>query len=578
MSRAQVVRARSRWVYGGLAFFALFLVGRMLFLQVFQASYLTDLARKQRTREISLASVRGEIVDRNNRELAVSVEASSIYAQPVDFEDPPERIAARLAPVLKMSETDLRASLKGTHWRWIARQQDQATGKAVKALKISGVGVIRESKRLYPKDTLAATLLGFVGIDNQGLAGIEHGFDKVLRGSDQKLHVQVDARGREILRANAGSPLLTLQADGARVVLTIDETIQHIAQRELSKSMEKHQAKRGAVLIMDPSTGNLLAFAVMPTYNPNHYKGTKWELIKNWAVNDVYEPGSTIKIFTVASALEGGRITPETVFPCGPNIKVAGHTISDHDAPPGIRQLTPEGILEVSSNVGSLLIAQRMSGEFHRDMLEKFGFGANTGSGIKGESKGLLPKLPWPVGRQSSISYGYGLSVTPLQILTAAGAIANEGRLHQPRLIDKVVSPDGSLIEAFPVASPSQVISPKVAKEVLTMLHTVVESGTGKSARIPGYNVAGKTGTANKSRESGIGYTNDVISSFLGFVPAEKPQLVVLALIDSPQKGHYAAQTAAPLFQAVSSETLRYLGVQPYVPNPSDSEKSHAAR
>ncbi|HEY9899655.1 MAG TPA: penicillin-binding protein 2 [Pantanalinema sp.] len=578
MPRAQVVRARSRWIYGGLALFALFLVGRMVFLQVFQAPYLTDLARKQRTREIDLASVRGEIVDRNDKELAVSVEASSIYAQPVDFEEPPEQIAQRLAPVLGLAEAELRDSLKGTHWRWLARQQDQATGKAVKALKIPGIGVIRESKRLYPKDTLAATLLGFVGIDNQGLAGIEHDFDKVLRGSDQTLHVQVDARGREILRENAGDPLRTLQTDGARVVLTIDETIQHIAQRELSKAIAQHHAKRGAVLVMDPRTGNLLAFAVLPTYNPNRYKGTKWELIKNWAANDVYEPGSTIKIFTVAAALEGERITPRTVFPCGPTIKVAGHTISDHDAGPGIRQLTPEGILEVSSNVGSLLIGQRMAGSFHRGMLEKFGFGASTSSGIRGESKGLLPRLPWPVGRQSSISYGYGLSVTPLQILTAASAIADEGRLHRPRLIDKVVSPEGQLIQSFPLATPSQVVSPRVAKEVLTMLRTVVESGTGKTARIPGYNVAGKTGTANKSRDSGGGYTSDVVASFLGFVPAEKPQLVVLALLDSPQKSHFAAQTASPLFQAVTSETLRYLGVQPYVPIPSDSENLHAPR
>lgn len=578
MSRAQVVRARSRWVYGGLALFALFLVGRMVFLQLFQAPHLTELARKQRTREIGLASVRGEIVDRNDKELAVSVEASSVYAQPVDFEDAPEVIAARLAPVLRASEAELRDDLKGGHWRWLARQQDQATGKAVKALKIPGIGVIRESKRLYPKDTLAATLLGFVGIDNQGLAGIEHDFDKVLRGSDQKLHVQVDARGREILRENAGSPLRTLQADGARVVLTIDETIQHIAQRELAKAIAKHRAKRGALLIMDPKTGNLLAFAVLPTYNPNRYKGTKWELIKNWAANDVYEPGSTIKIFTIASALEGGRITPETVFPCGPTIKVAGHTISDHDAGPGIRHLTPEGILEVSSNVGSLQVGQRMSGAFHRGMLEKFGFGSTTDSGIRGESRGLLPRLPWPVGRQSSISYGYGLSVTPLQILTAASAIAGEGMLRRPRLIDRVVSPEGRLIQSFPAATPSQVVSPQVARAVLTMLQTVVESGTGKTARIPGYNVAGKTGTANKSRDSGVGYTSDVIASFLGFVPAERPQLVVLALLDSPQNSHYAAQTAAPLFQAVSSETLRYLGVQPYVPVPSDSEKLHAAR
>lgn len=576
MARHQTIRARSSWIYGMLALGALALVGRLTFLQVFQAPHLTALARAQRTRDVDLASVRGEIVDRNGKELAVSVDAASIYAQPVDFELDPAQIAARLAPVLKMDAAELERGLQGRHWRWIARQKDQEVGKAVKAMKISGIGSIRESKRLYPKDTLAAPLIGFVGIDNQGLAGIERYFDGVLKGGAQKLLVQVDARGREILRENSGSPLRTLLTDGSRVVLTLDETVQHIAERELALSIEKHQAKRGAVLVMNATSGDVLAYATLPSYDPNHYREAGWALIKNWVAQDVYEPGSTIKIFTVASALQAGAVTPQTVFDCGPTLRIGKHTISDHDAPAGIRHLTPAKILEDSSNIGSLQVGLRMPEAFHRSMLTRFGFGSVTQSGIGGESKGLLPPLPWPTMRQGSISFGYGLSVTPLQILTAATAIADEGRLHAPRLIDRVVSPDGKVLREFPPATASQVISPDVARQMLGMLRQVVDSGTGTAARVPGYNVAGKTGTANKSRESGGGYSSDVIASFLGFAPAERPQLVVLALLDSPQNAHYASLTAAPLFQAVVRQTLPYLGVMPYVPI-DQKEAPHAS-
>lgn len=576
MARHQIIRARSSWIYGALAVGALALIGRLAYLQVVQAPHLTSLAREQRTREIDLASVRGEIVDRNGKELAVSVDAASIYAQPVDFEQEPAAIALRLAPVLKMDAAELEKELQGRHWRWIARQQEQEVGAAVKALKISGIGTIRESKRLYPKGALAAPLLGFVGVDNQGLAGIERYFDGILRRGSQKLLVQVDARGREILRENSGSPLRTLLTDGSRVVLTLDETVQHIAERELARSIEQHQAKRGAVLVMNATNGDVLAYATLPSYDPNHYREADWARIKNWVAQDVYEPGSTIKTFTVAAALQAGVITPETRFACGPTIKIGKHTISDHDAPASIRHLTPTQILEDSSNVGSLQMGLRMSEAFHRRMLTQFGFGAVTQSGIGGESKGLLPSLPWPTMRQGSISFGYGLSVTPLQIVTAATAIADGGRLHAPRLIDRVVSPDGKVLKEFPVATASQVISPAVARQVLGMLRQVVDSGTGTSARVPGYNVAGKTGTANKSREAGGGYTSDVIASFLGFAPAERPQLVVLALLDSPQKSHFASQTAAPLFQAVVRQTLPYLGVMPYVPL-DQKETPHAS-
>lgn len=584
MGHAQTIRSRSSWIYTALCLGATLLVGRLAVLQVWDSPKLAAQAREQRTREIDLATVRGEIVDREGQELAVSVNSWSVYAQPSEFEDSPAVIARKLSPVLGIPAQELEQKLSGRHWRWIARQRDESTlPQTVRALRISGVGVLREKKRVYPKETLAANLLGFVGIDNQGLAGIEHDFEDVLKGDSEKVFIQVDARGRELLRENAGSPLESVLTDGAKVVLTLDERIQHIAERELALSVAKHQAKRGAVLVMDPSNGDLLAFATQPTYDPNRYKDADWQTIKNWAAKDTYEPGSTMKMFTVAAALELNRIRPGERFTCGPTMTIGKHTISDHGAPPGIRHLSVEEIMEVSSNVGTIQIAQRMTPDEHRDALVRFGFGRDTDSGIKGEGRGKLPKLPWKQITQASLSYGYTVSVTPLQLLTAASSLANGGAYHAPRIIQRIVSPKGEVIREFPPAPPRQAVSPETARKMLSIMQSVVDEGTGASAGIPGYNVAGKTGTANKAKETGGGYSRDVMSSFIGFVPAEKPRIVVLALLDSPQNGHYGSQTASPLFKAVAADTLRVLGV---VPKPQGgiasldihAEATHATR
>ena len=564
MGRAHLIRSRSSWVYAALCLGAAILAGRLAILQVWDSPKLSAQAREQRTRAIDLGTVRGEIVARAGQELAVSVNSWSVYAQPSEFTATPTEIAAKLSPVLGMPTTELQKKLEGRHWRWLIRQQDdKELYQKVRELRIAGIGVLREKKRVYPKDTLAANLIGFVGIDNQGLAGIEHDFEDVLKGDSEKLFIQVDARGRELLRENTGSPLESVLTDGAKVVLTLDERVQHIAERELALSVAKLNAKRGAVLVMDPSNGDLLAFATQPTYDPNRYKDADWQTIKNWAAKDTYEPGSTIKMFTIAAALELSRIRPSESFACPPTMTIGKHTISDHGAPPGIRHLTPADILEVSSNVGMIQIAHRMSPEEHRDALLRFGFGRDTDSGIKGEGRGKLPKLPWKEITQASLSYGYSLSVTPLQILTAASALGNDGAYHAPRIIQRILSPKGEVLQEFPPAPPRQAVSPATARKMLEMMQQVVDEGTGASARIPGYNVAGKTGTANKAKESGGGYSRDVMSSFIGFVPAEKPRIVVLALLDSPQNAHYASQTASPLFKAVAADTLRVLGVVP---------------
>lgn len=579
MSRAQTIRSRCSWVYGFLCAGAAILALRLAFLQVWEGQALAEKARDQRTRAIDLATVRGEIVDREGQELAVSVNSWSVYAQPSEFETPVPEIAQKLSGVLAMPVPELEQKLKGRHWRWISRQlDDRVIADSIRALKIPGIGVLREKKRVYPKDSLAAHLIGFVGIDNQGLAGIEHDFEDVLRGGADKLLIQVDARGRELLRETQGSPLDSMLTDGARIVLTLDERIQHVAERELALSVEKLKAKRGAVLIMDPSNGDLLAFATHPTYDPNRYKDADWQTIKNWAAKDTYEPGSTMKMFTIAAALDLDRIRLGERFACGPTITIGRHTISDHDAPAGIRSLSVEDILETSSNVGTIQIAQRMAPPEHRRALVNFGFGRATDSGIKGEGRGKLPKLPWKQITHASLSFGYSLSVTPLQILTAASSFANGGAYHAPRIIQKIVSPEGKVLKEFPPAPPKQAVTPETARKMLAMMAEVVEQGTGTAARIPGYNVAGKTGTANKANPAGGGYSGDVMSSFIGFVPAEQPRIVVLTLMDSPQTAHYASQTAAPLFKAVAADTLRVLEVVPRAPLDARAEAKHATR
>ncbi|MEB3198737.1 MAG: penicillin-binding protein 2 [Candidatus Sericytochromatia bacterium] len=540
------------------------MAARLAYLQVLEAGHLSVLAKAQRTKKVDLSSIRGEIVDRNSKTLAASVEAFSIYASPRDTKRFDRRMTAeRLAPILKTSAPALLRKLEGDHFRWLYRLADDHTYQRIRALKLPGIGAVRESRRIYPKGRLAATLIGFVGIDNQGLAGIEHSFDAVLRGPHQKVDVEVDAYGREILREGSSKVLDSYLSRGSQVILTIDENLQHVAERELGQAILSSGARRGTVMIMDPRTGDLLAFATLPTYDPNHFNRYQWKEIKNWAVTDVYEPGSTFKVFTVAAALEARRIGPTQVFVCPERIKIDDQVISEHDEGVGTRELSVSEILEQSSNVGTSQVAFQMTAAYHRRFLSRLGFGQLTESKITGESKGVLPALPWRRLSQATISYGQGVSVTPLQILCASAAVANGGMRMAPRLIDRVVSSKGEVLQVFPVKELGSGMSAKTAQQLMGMLEQVVLKGTGQEAKVPGYRVAGKTGTAQRVREDGRGYSDDVVASFVGFAPSRNPRFAILTLLDAPRKVHWASMTAAPLFSRVAAEALRQAGVQP---------------
>ncbi|MBI6545989.1 MAG: penicillin-binding protein 2 [Cyanobacteria bacterium NC_groundwater_1444_Ag_S-0.65um_54_12] len=563
-ARSKLLRRRIRWLQVLVWLAGALLCGRLAYLQIWEADHLGKLARAQRTKRIDLASLRGEIVDRNGQELAVSVEAWSVYAQPAELKASPAVIAAKLSPLVGISPQKLAETLRDRHWCWIARQQENAVAQQVRALKLAGIGLVRETRRVYPKGELAATLIGFVGIDNQGLAGIEHDFDKLLKGPPRYLDIQVDAMGREILRESNDSPLDILLTDGARVTLTLDEIIQHQAQYLLQQAIANLGAQAGSVIVLDPHNGDVLAFATLPTYDPNLRQKVDLTLTRNSAVSSVFEPGSTLKPFTVAAALEAGVITTESVIDCPPRLTIGNQTIGDHDPPPSVRRLAVPQIIQVSSNVGTAQIGMRMSDKVQRSLLERIGFGRSTDSGMGGESAGLLPKLPWRPINHATISYGQGISVTALQLVTAECIFANGGYRIRPRLIRKIVAPDGRMIADFPPAPPQRVLSPHVVTAMGKMLRKVTETGgTGAAARIPGYQVAGKTGTAQKVNADGRGYSNDVVASFVGYAPAEHPRIVVLASLDSPKYAHFASQTAAPLFRDVAAASLRVLGALP---------------
>lgn len=562
--RQRVIQTRALWVMGALGAFAAVLAGRLVYLQVFQSSALAAKASAQRTRYVDLSSVRGEIVDREGKALALSVAATSVYAAPREVKEFKAKEAAeKLAPLLGMTVPDLEKRLQGDRFRWLVRQKEESLRRRVLDLRIPGIGVVNESRREYPKGQLASTLIGFVGIDNQGLAGIEHAFDRVLKGPQTKLPIMIDAYGRELLREGSHGTVDAAVRAGSQVVLTIDENLQHLCERELARSVEESGALRGTVILMEPATGDLLSFATYPTFDPNKYSDYDWKRIKNWPVTDVYEPGSTMKIFTLGMGIDTGRIRPNTSFACPSVLHVEGRVVTDHDAKGGTHVLTTEQIMEVSSNVGTSLIAFKLKPHEHRAYLTKLGFGKPTGSRITGESGGVVPNLPWRKITHATVSYGQGVSVTPIQILSGMAAIANGGVRMAPRLIDRVQNAQGQVQERFPTQSMGRTFKPETCKELMAMLERVVTNGTGKEARVAGYTLGGKTGTAQRIRDDGRGYSNDVVASFVGFFPADKPRFAMLALLDQPRKVHWASSTAAPLFGRVAGGVLRHLAIQP---------------
>jgi cell division protein FtsI (penicillin-binding protein 3) len=556
-------------------------IGRLGWLQIVRHGDLAALAERQYSRTVVLQAQRGPIVDRSGAPLATSSPAESLFAQPRAVGDP-VRVASRLAPLLGTPEIELHSLLTGSRsFVWIHRRLPPSTAAAVKALREPGLGFLPEPLRLYPNRELAAHIVGFEGADG-GLEGIERALDETLRGTPGKAVVGRDALGREVVTET----VLQRPAPGHGVMLTIDRTIQYLAEREIDAAWRRTQAKAAMAVVLDPRNGDVLAMAVRPTFNPNAFlEVSSREHWRNRVVTDPFEPGSTFKVILAAAALEEGVVKPEDrIWAENGSITIAKTTIHDWKK---YGWLTFGEVLQNSSNVGSIKVGLALGRERYYRYMTAFGFGALTGVGLAGESRGQLRDITrWSALSLPTMSIGQEVSVTALQMVGAFGAIANGGTLMQPRLVRSVFDADGKEIRRFEPKPVRQVVSADTARTLTRLMTQVVAAGTGHNAAIPGHEVAGKTGTAQKLDPVTRRYSrNPGVLSFVGFAPAEEPRLVMLVMLDEPKNEKWGSEAAAPIFSAIGGGVLRYLDVPPsdatpmaIVSGPSDAAPAPRVR
>ena len=549
-----------------LVIFGLFLglIGvRLVWIQLVRAPDYTAMASAQRMRDIQVPARRGTIYDREGEPLAKSMPASTIYAAPNTIKDK-DGTARALASVLGGSVKSYRDKLdRDNGFVYIARKVDMGLAQRLEALKLTGIGFLDDSRRVYPSGELACQVLGFVGFEGKGLAGIEKRYDDVLGGKPGVLLGERDPYGRPI----PGGVQKNVDAvDGHDVVLTIDKDIQYHAQVELAKAIKKWDAKGGSVVIMNPRSGEIYAMASTPEFNPNDFAKAKPTAFRNRPVSDAYEPGSTIKSLTAAAVIDKGLFTPKSVFHLPPTLHIAGRTIHDAEGR-GAVDWSLTKIVTKSSNVGAVKVGLRLGKAGLYDYFSRFGLTEATGVDFPGEARGWLPspKL-WSPSSIANIPFGQGVSATPLQLCRAISGIANGGEIVTPHfLLD--VPQDSEQDRAWPT---KRAISAKAASAANSILEKVVTDGTGTAAKVEGYTVAGKTGTAQVALRNGRGYAADrYIGSFIGYLPAENPQVLICVKIDQPRNSIFGGTVAAPVFSALARFSVEHLKILP-------ATKSHA--
>jgi cell division protein FtsI (penicillin-binding protein 3) len=533
---------------------------RLLYLQVISHDEMVARAKKQQTRTVKPAAPRGAILDRDGRLLAYSVDADTIAVNPREIGDP-AATARRLCQALDECDAARRGRIEAelrrdNYFAFVARQVTAEEASRVQALEIEGVSIYKESRRFYPNLGLAAHVLGFVGIDNKGLAGIEAAYDTRIKGKEGLLVLQTDGRQRAVSarEESAATP-------GDSVQLTIDTYLQHIAERELKAGVDEFNAAGGTVVIMQPHTGEILALANYPTFNPNIYRTAAPETRKNRAIQDVYEPGSTFKLVTASAAIEEGLLSTTDLIDCAPGfITFAGRVIRDVH-PYGA--LTFEDVIVKSSNVGAIKAGLKIGPERLGRYVNRFGFGSPLSPDFRGESGGIVWN-PADLGPSAlaSVSMGYQVGVTPLQMAAAVSSVANGGTLYEPRVVKAFIR-DGRREEVVPKVLRRTVTS-QTAATMTRIMEGVVERGTAKQAQLEGYTIAGKTGTAQKLVD-GRYSKSDYNVSFVGFLPSRNPALTVVVLIDSPhgKVTSYGGTVAAPIFQRIAEPAMRHLGIGP---------------
>lgn len=537
---------------------------RLFTLQVLQAAELTVKAERQHRKAVTVEGERGAIYDRLGKVLAINVEVPSVFGVPASLDDP-SAVARDLGRVLHVRVDEIEKKLKQERsFVWIARKLDPEQGRRLEGMPLEGIGMVMEGRRFYPKGPLMSHVLGFAGMDGQGLEGIERRYDPYLRGEKQMVVLQRDALGRTVFPKglNEQGP-----AAGHSVTLTIDEVIQYIAEKELEEAVAASGAKGGIVIVMEPRTGAILAMALTPRFDPNAVRAIssadRW---RNRVLTDVYEPGSTMKVFVAAAALEEKVMTPGTlVFGEYGRLAVANTVIHDHDKS---GWMTFAQVLQRSSNIGMVKTALTLGDNRVHRYLRAFGFGERTEIDLPGETPGLV-KEPRDWGHRSlaSIAIGQEIGVTPLQLITAVSVIANGGWLMKPYVVSEIRDGGGQVVfQAVPQVR-RRPISPETAQALTGILESAVLRGTGSRSAIPSYRVAGKTGTAQKvDPQTGVYSPTLFVGSFAGYVPADDPRLAILVVIDEPQAESWGGVVAAPVFRRVAEQALPYLGVMSQQP------------
>jgi cell division protein FtsI (penicillin-binding protein 3) len=550
----RVVNRRIRLLFVLLAIALAGTLARAVWLQGVRAAPLSKLAATQQRQTVELPARRGTIFDRNGVPLALGEQATTVYADPTQVSNP-RAVALAVEKALGVDAESLFPKLvdRSTSFVYVRRKADSLDADALRRRGLAGVGFYAEERRSYPQASVAAQVLGFAGADNQGLAGLELQLDRVLRGTPGRETVIRDPFGRVVDVLSE-----TEERQGRDVFLTLDHRIQASAEAVLRRTMRRWGAKSATAVVLDPRTGGLLAMATAPTFDANRFAETKPDRHRNRTVSDTYEPGSTFKLIPIAGALSEGLVTPQTPFTLETSIKVADREISEHERRPTVR-MTVADIVAQSSNVGAITLAQRLGSERLAAWIERFGFGSETGIDFPGESGGIvLPLERWSGSTIGNLPIGHGIAVTPVQMAAAYASVANDGVWMQPHLVDHVVGGARARVER------RRILSRQIAGQLSRMLTGVVaEGGTGTAAAIPGYHVAGKTGTAAKPLADGSGYsTSKYVASFVGYVPATRPRLVILVTVDEPST-IWGGIVAAPAFQELARFALQYLEVPP---------------
>jgi cell division protein FtsI (penicillin-binding protein 3) len=545
------------YALGGFFLFWLLMISfRLLQLEVVDYGEWMQRAARQQQRSIEVAARRGNIYDRNGHELAMSIDVDSVFAVPSEIPDP-ETTASLLGRVLNLPAPEIVAKLRGSHsFAWIARKIDADESKRLRAMNLRGIYFEKEPKRFYPKRELAAQTLGYVGVDDEGLGGIEHEYDDQLRGQPGRMQIVMDARRKWFGRVEKYPDA------GENVVLTIDEKIQYIAERELEKALADTHAIAGTVVVQNPHTGEILALASRPTFNPNSFRHVPLEALKNRAVSDMYEPGSVFKIVTYSAALQEQLIHPDDM------IDTQGGVISIGNL--RIHDLHKMGVVPISealahsSDVAAVKVGMKLGDDRFYSFIHNYGFGQPTGIELPGETRGVArPPNRWSKVSIGAVSIGQEVGVTPLQLVSMVSTIANDGIYTPPRIVAGVLPPRGTpQTVTFHPAQQRRVVSPLVSAEMRKMLEGVVLFGTAKRAILDGYSSAGKTGTAQKvDPATGTYSKTNYVATFAGFAPVNTPAITILVSLDSPKGLHQGGQVSAPVFARIAQQVLAYLNV-----------------